>query len=292
MSTQRDVYGEITNQLLDALDKGIIPWKRPWHGASLPTNLFTGKAYRGVNIPILISKCFTSNFWVGYDQARQLGGYVKAKEKATKIIKWDVKKFEDIDPDDPNKKITTYRMRPLVLNVFNVTQCENLKLPELETINFDPIESCENVVAGFTDCPEIQYEGTRAYYSPGKDYINMPNKDVFISEEHFYSTLFHEMGHSTGHSTRLNRATITKNANFGSETYSKEELIAEIASAFLCGETGINSQGIIDNSASYISGWSSKLRSNPKWFIIAAQQAQKASDWILGKARPTNESYE
>jgi len=131
-------------------------------------------------------------------------------------------------------------------------------------------------------CPEIKHGQAKAFYSPSLDYINMPPVALFHSDEEYYSTLFHEMTHSTGHSDRLNRSTVTKTAHFGSSDYSKEELIAEMGSAFLSAEAGIINT-TIDNSAAYIKGWISALKSadNRGLVIQAASAAQKAADYVL-----------
>ena len=144
---------------------------------------------------------------------------------------------------------------------------------------FNPIENAQAIIDGWKNKPEINHvEGDRAYYMPKFDKITLPLKSQFKSPEEYYSTAFHELAHSTGHSKRLNRKELTEANYFGSHDYSKEELTAEFASAFLCSTSGI--EKTIDNSAAYIKGWSQKLRSNPKWLVSAAAKAQKAANLI------------
>jgi antirestriction protein ArdC len=161
-----------------------------------------------------------------------------------------------------------------------VEQCEGLDLPALETRKVDVIAEAEAIVATMPSPPSISYDGGyQAYYGPLTDSIHLPNRNGFDSASEYYSTLFHELGHSTGHQSRLNRPTLTEVVPFGSETYSKEELVAEFAAAFLSGVSGI--EATINNSAAYINGWLKKLKSDPKLVVLAASQGQKAADHIL-----------
>lgn len=149
---------------------------------------------------------------------------------------------------------------------------------------FSSIEEAQRIVDGMSQRPDIKTGEARAYYSPSLDYINMPRNELFHSDEEFYSTLFHELTHSTGHASRLNRAPVTKSAYFGSSDYSKEELVAEMGASFLCAEAGIVAT-TIDNSAAYIKGWIAALKSkdNRGLVIQAAAAAQKAADFILNR---------
>ncbi len=144
------------------------------------------------------------------------------------------------------------------------------------------MEAAENIIAGFVGKPELTYGASIPCYVPSLDIIKLPQKDLFISSEHYYATYFHELMHSTGHETRLNREGVSKNIHFGSETYSKEELVAEIGAAFLCNEAGIIDQ-TIENSEAYIQNWTRHLKENANWIISAAARAQKGYDWIMGR---------
>ena len=172
--------------------------------------------------------------------------------------------------------------------VFNASQCDNLPeryttpIPQGEAINKTVgVEHAEEIIKGYSNKPKITHGYTHACYRPQFDEIEMPTTSDFDSFEHYYSTLFHEMVHSTGHESRINRNLDTPNV-FGSEDYSKEELIAEMGAAFLCGEAQILNE-TINQSASYIQGWVKKLQDDPKLIVCAAAAAQKATDHILGK---------
>jgi antirestriction protein ArdC len=167
--------------------------------------------------------------------------------------------------------------------VFNIEQCDGLDLPKLETRYVDAIAQAEAIVGYIPNPPSISHDGrARAFYRPQLDSIHLPQQGSFDSAGEYYSTLFHELSHSTGHQSRIIRQTLTEVVPFGSETYSREELVAEFGSAFLCAHAGIETT--LDNSAAYIAGWLKALRNDKKLAIIAACQGHKAADYILGQA--------
>ena len=166
--------------------------------------------------------------------------------------------------------------------VFNLEQCDKVNpsfLPQRETNEFEPIERCDQVLANMPKRPKIVHGGGRAMYCPVKDTVTMPNTVSFDSPEFYYSTLFHELTHATGHASRLSRTGITEPIHFGSDPYSREELVAEMGAAFLCGHCGIENR-TIEESAAYIQGWLDRLRDDRKLIVHAATQAQKACDFI------------
>lgn len=280
-----DAYQVITDRIIELLDKGEIPWSKPWNmGNDMPRNLISKKAYRGINPFLLSAMRYTSPFWLSFKQAKQLGGGINKGEKGCPVVfwKWIEKKDPHRLPGEVVEKIPFLRY----YTVFNVDQCNNLdesKIPQLEeeTREFSVIEEAELILANMPKVPLIEHVESRAYYMPMSDKVNMPRKELFKSDEEYYSTLFHELTHSTGHSSRLNRSGITELDSFGSHSYSKEELCAELGAAYLCGSAGIGER-IIENSAAYIQGWISRLRNDKKFIVTAAAQAQKASDYILG----------
>lgn len=167
--------------------------------------------------------------------------------------------------------------------VFKVgEQTEGIE-PKQEKVEFehDPIEKAEEIKKNYKNSPKYTSDSGSAYYHPTMDIVNVPPLKEFKTPEGYYSTLFHEMVHSTGHKDRLNRKELTKKASFGSSTYSKEELTAELGASMLCGETGIINE-TIDNSASYVQSWLNALRNDKTLIISASQKAQKAVDYILG----------
>jgi antirestriction protein ArdC len=169
--------------------------------------------------------------------------------------------------------------------LFNLEQCELSqsvldKLPKIEIHEHDPIEAAEKIIAGMPSPPEIQYAGSKAFYSSMTDRITLPPRELFVSAEEFYATALHETVHSTGNKKRLARESILEAAAFGSQTYSAEELIAEMGAAYLCAEAGI-SNAVIENQAAYVAGWLKKLRDDRRLLIHTAAQAQRAADYIL-----------
>lgn len=192
---------------------------------------------------------------------------------------------------DTNQEETSKGKIPLLryYSVFNLEQCEGIKAPEpQETINnFNPIDKAEEIIANMPLLPEIKYGGNRAYYSPSLDYVQLPYQHTFDSAEEYYSTEFHELTHVTGHSKRVGRKSILEPSYFGSHEYSKEELVAEMGAAFLCGHCGIE-QKTIRNSAAYIQGWLKELKNDRTLLIHAAAQAQKSTDYIIRQGGDTN----
>lgn len=273
------VYDVITARILESLARGVVPWRKPWKGGdSAPRNLVSGKEYRGVNVLLLSCMGYTSPYWLTFKQALAAKGNVRKGEKGTPVIFW---KIYD-DRDEPGKRRFVLRY----YTVFNAEQCDGLTLPaanETPAPPVEPIAACESIVAGYKGAPPIKHGGGQACYSPSADEIRMPERDTFDGAAEYYSTLFHEMTHSTGSSKRLARDGITDPIRFGSHKYAKEELVAECGAAFLCGMAGIEA-ATLENSAAYIANWSKKLKSEPRWIVEAAGQAQKAADLILGKA--------
>ena len=277
MSTK--VYEIITARIIEKLEAGTVPWKKPWNGADeAPSNFISKKPYRGVNAFLTSMSGFTSPYWLTFKQAKDLGGTVRKGETGTPVIFWNTVNVSD-NPDD-EKHIPFARY----YTVFNLQQIDGITVSppaDVAPMNFNPIEACETIVKKYATIPRVQHVETRAYYSPSLDYINMPPKEVFHSVPEYYSTLFHELTHSTGHKDRLNRQELQHINSFGDHSYTKEELTAEMGSAFLCAIAGIEAP-VIDNQSAYIRGWLSKLRSDCKFVIQAAGRAQKASDYVLG----------
>ena len=278
-----DVYQIVTDQIIEAMDRdGLPPWRKAWNGglAGLPMNAVSKKAYRGVNVLLLMANSYTDNRWVSYKQAQELGGTVKKGEKSTIVTFWKINKAEK---EDANGEIVTKTIPMLrYYRVFNVEQCEGLtKLKPLTVVEHDPIPEAEAVVAGMPNPPSIDHlGGDKAFYSPMMDSISLPAKCSFGKVEEYYSTAFHEMGHSTGHQSRCNRKNVCEINHFGDDNYSQEELVAEFCAAFLCAETGII-PATLENSAAYIKSWKNGLKADKKMVIFAASQGQKAADYIL-----------
>jgi antirestriction protein ArdC len=279
----RDIYQSITDRFLEQLKKGTVPWQQPW--TSCVQNIISRKPYRGINAFMLGMTDRTSPFWLTFKQALDLGGHVKKGEKSLPVIYYkilekrdgtgNVKVREDGRPD----RVPFVRWA----NVFNLDQTEGIETPVISTAQStgQPLEKAASIVENAKLCP-IHHAGFAAVYSPKDDVIRLPAPTTFRSPEDYYLTLFHEMTHATGHGSRLDREGITQPVKFGSERYSKEELVAELGAAFLSNEAGILNQVQFDNSAAYLNSWIQKLENDPRMIVSAASQAQKSADFVLG----------
>ena len=278
----KDIYELITARFIDQLKKGTVPWQKPWMGVQ---NIVSKKPYRGINALILGGSDFQSPYWLTFKQAHDLGGKVKKGEHATPVIYY--KLFEK--RDDQGNLVLGSNGRPTRIpfirwsNAFNLDQTEGIA-PPAQTVAqnpLHPLEKAAKIVEEAKVCP-IYHTGFAAVYSPGEDVIRMPAQKTFRTAESYYQTLFHEMTHSTGHASRLDREGVTMPIKFGSERYSKEELIAELGASFLSNEAGILNQIQFDNSAAYLGSWIEKFQNDPKMIFTASSQAQRSTDFILG----------
>lgn len=279
-----DIYEHVTTEIVEGLKKGVVAWRKPWEDG-LPKNLKTKKTYRGINLLLLyVAKQrygFKSNYWVTFKQAQELKGHVRKGEKSHIITFFEFKEKEKIivnDYGEDEKKIEKY---PLLryYRVFNLEQTDGIEIKE-EKLDFNRIKKCERVIKGYETKPRIIHGFNKASYNPGEDTVKMPNKKDFESEEEYYSTLFHELIHSTGHKNRLNREGITKQNSFGSQEYSKEELVAEIGTCFLNAHTGIKGK-TFNNNVAYINNWIKALEKDKRLIFRLAGKSQQATDHIL-----------
>lgn len=278
-----NVYEIITARIVEKLEQGEIPWKKSWSAQTqAPRNLFSGNLYSGINVFILLSARYQSPYWLTFRQATERGGSVRKGEKGYPVVFWSKTEKENQETGEV-KEVGFLRY----YTVFNVAQIDGLKdIPTVEVHQIqegaEQFDLAEQIVATMSLRPEIRHGFTRAFYSPADDSVSMPNKKAFTGGAEYYSTLFHELAHATGHESRLNRHQTIKNHSFGSQDYSKEELVAEFGSAFLCAEAGI-SPAVIENQTAYIQGLLKALKNDNKLLINAAAQAQKAADFIMGR---------
>lgn len=291
-STKLDVYELVTNRIIELLEVGTVPWQKPWTDAGVPMNLMSKRPYRGINLWLLLSLNYERNLFLTWDQLKKIGGSVNQGQHGHIVLFWkNVKKQpEELGTDGKAKTVPMLRY----YKVFNIDQCRDIPkdlVPELVNSEVPPIQECETIIGSMPDCPVIKHKEQRAFYHIEQDYINMPRKKSFTSMEAYYATFFHELVHSTGAEKRLGRKTVTEMAEFGSEPYSIEELIAELGSAYLCSFTDILNKGI-QNTASYISGWLEKLKNDKRFIVQASGNAQKAVDYILNVPEYSKEDSE
>lgn len=282
-----DVYEFINEQVIKQLEKGVLPWRKPWKVAivegqeyTIPHNYATKRPYTGVNAFLLALTPYRTPMFLTINQVDEMGGRVNKGAKSLPIVFWkpiknETKKGGKKDEGENKLVLRYYR----VFNIEDTILPVEIKEPMTKS---EPvlIDDCQRIVDQMPNRPRIvNNDPARCYYTPFLDVVNMAPAQNFKKAEHFYSVLFHELIHATGHRSRLNRPEIEAIAPFGSQTYSKEELTAELGAAYLCGVAGIS--GItIDNSAAYINGWLNKLRGDKRFFFEAAQKAQKAANYI------------
>jgi len=291
-SPKVDVYSIVTNRIIELLEQGTVPWKKPWTETGVPANLISKRPYRGINLWLLLSLNYERNLFLTWDQLKKIGASVKQGEHGHVVIYWKIPpKNEDALDGEKEKRIPILRY----YKVFNIAQCRNLPehlVEPFEIKEHDCLLECEAIITGMPQCPVIKYEEQRAFYHIDEDYINMPDRKLFKTMEGYYSTLFHELVHSTGHEKRLNRKTVTEMYEFGSEPYSIEELVAELGSAYLSSFTGILNTAEIKNTAAYINGWLTKLKNDKRFMVQASGQAQRAVDFIINQSALTGISSE
>lgn len=281
----RDLYKEVTDKIIEALETGVAPWVKPWRagvaGSGLPYNAATRKPYRGVNVPLLFmcGAQYSSNGWMTYRQAQALGAHVRKGEKGALVVFF--KPFRVVDrnatPDAsgnlPEKTIPLLRSYV----VFNVDQIDGLpaRITKPDTSTERPTHAVADAMLALAT---VKHGGDSAFYAPGPDYIQLPQPAAFTSMGDYYAAALHELTYWTGHKDRCAR---DFTGRFGSEGYAREELVAEMGAAFLCATAGID--GRLQH-AEYIANWLKVLRNDKRAVVIAASLAQRAADYVLSRS--------
>lgn len=275
---KHDVYQEVTDRIVAALEGGTVPWHKPWTTAGTPFNVENHRAYRGINVFLLSLMGYGDPRWGTYRAISACGGQVRKGEKATHVILWKpIHKKRDGESEGDGERRDYLLLRSYA--VFNAAQADGLPELEVEKREHTPVEEAEDLLRDYLyGGPAVIYGRDQASYSPLADKVYMPNPEAFESGEAFYQTFFHELVHSTGHESRLKRI---EPALFGTDPYAREELVAEMGAAMLSGLSGLENAGG-DQSAAYIAGWLKALANDRKLVIQAAAKAQKAVDLIAG----------
>ena len=301
--SKRDIQQEITDKIIAELEKGTVPWVRPWSsigGKRFPYNAASGRPYNGANVIVLWIESQLHNYptqgWMTYNQAAKLGGHVRKGEKHTAIINWRFPQFPKKDKDgnviikDGEVVMKTVPVASLWC-VFNVAQIDGLSDAYYGIVtpeeNDQVVEKEEYKAWVKATEAKIGHGGDQAYYRPSTDEIQMPPVKAFKGYHHYQATLNHELVHWTGAKERCDRD--LKN-RFGSEAYAAEELVAELGAAFLCAELGVDGEL---RHASYIQHWIKLLKSDPKAMVTASSRAKDAFNWLMEKTgRNTVEEVE
>ena len=301
-----NIYQMVTDKIVAEMEKGIIPWQKPWKrvkgGKPMDFNFggcishTTGKAYSWLNQMMLGLR---AGEWLTFKQCKEEGGSVKAGEKASTVVFWAF--LDKTEKDEETGEETTKKIPYLkYYNVFHIDQCTGIKPrfaeeKQVETTEdvtevLDTIEEAENIVKAYFGreaCTLDVCDSNEAYYMPAFDKVVVPSMKQYDEKAEYYSMLFHEMTHSTGHKSRLNR--LEKRAAFGSENYSKEELVAEMGSAMLIATAGIDSEKAFRNSVGYLQGWLKALKDDAKLIVLAAGKAEAAVKYILNGKQDNKE---
>ena len=284
-----DLFQIITDRIVAELEQGVIPWQKPWSGVQGAISHTTGKRYSLLNQMLL--GCRSGEF-VTFKEAQREGGHVKKGEKASMIVFW--KFLDSAKRDDDGNVVHGADGKPIMesvpflryYNVFHIDQCEGLRPHFAENPSpgehLSPDDAADRIVKEYVQRSGIKLtiqHSDRAFYSPSSDSVTVPELAQYTSVSEYYSTLFHELTHSTGHVSRMNR--LSKEASFGSEAYSKEELIAELGAAFLVNHAGLETSSSFRNSAGYIQSWLKALKDDKRLIVSAAGKADKAVAMIL-----------
>ena len=277
------IYETVTERILNQMKSGVIPWRKSW-SSGLPRSLATGRAYRGINILILASSPFESSYWLTFRQAQQLGGHVRKGERATPVVFWKWRTEEELQQlakDGKGRGIAP--CVPFVFPVFNLEQIGGVDRPaDDHRIAPEARHAIADDILGLMPRPPtITHSSTsQPAYLPTEDRITLPHLSQFTSADHYFAVMFHELVHSSGHVSRLDR--FRPDGTDLGERYSFEELVAEFGAAFLCAWAGIHNPATEELQASYIDGWAAAFARDSRMLMRAASAAQRAVDYVRG----------
>lgn len=294
-SNKRDLYSEVTNKIISKIEAGVAPWRKTWSQYGLARNYASNHIYTGINMILMNMTEHPIPYFMTFNQIKEQGGKIKKGSKAEMVVYFNLYYKDEQDNTLSREQAIAARQQGREVqvlkfikyyNVFNIENIEGIEfeIPQVTLRDNDQINACEQIIAEMLNAPDFTLiDADQPFYSPVKDVVNMPSIKQFESSQAYYATCFHELAHSTGHASRLNREGITNPQQFGSSSYSQEELIAEMAASFLCAKVNMDYDEITDNSAAYLAGWLKVLKEDSKFIFKAAAEAQKAADYILGK---------
>ncbi len=278
-----NVYELVTNRIIEQLENNIVPWEKPWSGTlDGAFNRVSKKPYSILNQMLLKY----NGEYATFKQWQELGGHIRKAEKSEIIVFWKMYPIKE-KQDDGTEIIKTIPLLKYI-NVFHISQVDGVEpLKQKVTHDIEPIEKAEKILNDYWNRENITIEhvkGDKVFYSPMFDKIQLPLFEQFKQSEEYYSTAFHESVHSTMKTSRCNRQEDRKGkvVSFGSEEYSKEELVAEVGSAQLMNIVGIETTKSFRNSTAYIQSWLKVLRNDNKFIVSASSKAEKAVNYILG----------
>lgn len=291
-----DIYAEITDRIIAEMESGIIPWEKPWTGTSNGAIRHVGGRPYSLLNQMLLGK---PGEYLTFDQCKKEGGKVKKGAKSKMVVFWKFIAKEQRDEDgkiviDSNGLPVSVSIPYLrYYNVFHIDDCEGIKAKwsEEKLNDIQPIEEAQKVLDEYIKREGITFKnekGDKAYYSPSEDKICLPMLEQFDTANGYYDTAFHESVHSTGNAKRLNRLVTGADAKFGSEAYSKEELVAEIGACSIMNELGLETEKTFRNNAAYIQNWLSALKNDKRLIVSASSRAEKAVNFIFGRNASDN----
>jgi antirestriction protein ArdC len=293
---QISLYQEVTNRIISLIEQGVAPWRKTWSTYGLARNYISGRLYTGINYLLMNNTSHPIPYFLTFNQVKELGGKIRKGAEAKMVVYYKVyyKDFKDntLSPEEASqRRLKGEEIKVLrflrYYSVFNIEDIEGVELDlnrfnEAKLTDNEKIERCEQIIGNMPKPPVLKhFDSNRAFYSPVDDIINLPRINQFDSSEHYYATYFHELIHSTGHSSRLARSEVMDFSGFGSTPYSKEELVAEMGTSFLCAQTQIDYESIVQNHASYLAGWLKVLKEDPRFIFRVSAESQKAVGYIL-----------
>ena len=280
----------VTDRIIEQMQKGIIPWRRPWHGAQatgedVAISYTSRRAYSQINQWLLGN---VPGEYLTFKQIKDLGGRIKPGEKSQFVVFYTKYEFKTKDEKTGEEKLNSIPVLRYY-NVWHLAQTEGIKSKIVpgEKVEVETDGLAEKVIADYIQRTGLSFHNdrpsNRAYYSPGVDEVVVPMPTQFSRMSEYYSTTFHELTHSTMKADRCNRKTENEGAFFGNENYSREELVAEMGSAMLCSRCGIEIEATFRNSAAYLQSWIKALKNDMKMIIWASSRAEKAASFIWGE---------